>query len=127
LTGETIFESGPGLRNWITLESADGFGMAVAARVGGRFRVGMGCKVSEGIDSEIDSGVGLASGCVGVANSKVGKGKLGVAVGSGRIVGMGVSGMRTRVGSAVNAAGPQAVTKNSMLRVRKKRWNIIRL
>jgi hypothetical protein len=101
--------------------------MAVAARVGGRFRVGMGSKVSVEIDSGIDSGVGLASGCVGVTNSKVGKGKLGVAVGVGGAVGIGVSGMRTRVGSAVNGAGTQAVNNNSKLRVRMKRFIIIRL
>lgn len=103
--------------------------MAVAARVGGRFRVGMDGKVSVEIDSGIDPGVGLASGCVGVANSKVGKGKLGVAVGSGSAVAvrLGVWGMLTRVGSAVNAAGLQAVNKNSRLRVGMKRFNITRL
>ena len=126
-TGETIFESGPGLRNWITPESVDGFGMAVAAKVGGRFRVGMDGKVSVEIDSGIDSGVGLASGSVGVANSQVGKGKLGVAVRRGSAVGLGVSGMRTRVGSPVNVTGTQAVNKNSRLSVRMKRFIIIRL
>ena len=101
--------------------------MAVAAKVGGRFRVGMDGKVSVEIDSGIDSGVGLASGWVGVANSKVGEGKLGVTVGRGSTVGLGVSGMRTRVGSAVNVAGTQAVNRNSRLSVRMKRFIIIRL
>ena len=117
MTGETIFESGPGLRNWITLESADGFGMAVAARVGGRFRVGMGCKVSEGIDSEIDSGVGLASGCVGEVNSGVGE--MEVVVEVGNEVEVGVSVMRTSVGNKVDFAGTQAVKKNNRLRIIK--------
>jgi hypothetical protein len=62
-----------------------------------------------------------------VANSKVGEGKLGVTVGRGSTVGLGVSGMRTRVGSAVNVAGTQAVNRNSRLSVRMKRFIIIRL
>ena len=95
-------ESGPGLRNWIAPESADGFGMAVAARVGGRFRVGIGSKVSIGRDSEIDSGVGLASGSVGEANSKVGEIVVGVKVGNK--VGLGVFGTCTRVGNSVGVA-----------------------
>jgi len=64
LTGETIFESGPGLRNWITPESADGVGIAVAAWVGGKFRVGRDGKVPVGVVSGVDSGVSLASGIV---------------------------------------------------------------
>ena len=125
MKGETIFESEPGLRNWITPESADGFGMAVTAMVGGRFRVGRGGKVSVGIDTDIDSGVGLASGNVGEANSEVGE--IVVGVGVGGAVGMGVSGIRAKVGNCVDVAGTQAVKINNKLKVRKKRGNIIRL
>ena len=76
--------------------------MAVAARVGGRFRVGIGGKVSVGRDSETDSGVELASGNVGEANSKVGEIMVGVKVGNK--VGVGVSGKCTRVGNSVGVA-----------------------
>jgi len=109
MKGDTILESGPGLRNWITPESADGFGMAVAAWVGGRFSVGRGSKVSVEIDSEVDSGVGLASGRVGESNSKVGK--LVVAVGMGSGVGTSVFGKCARVGKSVGVAGTQAGNK----------------
>ena len=99
--------------------------MAVAAMVGGRFRVGRGGKVSVGIDTDIDSGVGLASGSVGEANSEVGE--IVVGVGVGGAVGMGVSGIRAKVGNCVDVAGTQAVKINNKLKVRKKRGNIIRL
>jgi hypothetical protein len=125
LKGEIIFESGPGLRNWITPESADGFGMAVAAWVGGRFRVGRGIKVSVGFVDEIDPVVRLASGSLGKAISEVGELVLGP--GSSSTVGMAVSGMRTRVGNSVDAAGTQAVKKKNRHGTRKKRRNIIRL
>ena len=117
MAGETIFESGPGLRNWIAPESADGFGRAVAARVGGRLRVGRGSKVSEGINSDVNSGVGLASGCVGEANSGVGE--MEVVVEVGNEVEVGVSVMRTSVGNKVDFAGTQAVKKNNRLRIIK--------
>jgi len=125
MTGEAVFESGPGLRNWITPESVDGFGMAVAAMVGGRFRVGRGTKVSVGIATDIDSGVGLASGNVGKANSEVGEMVVGVEVGG--TVGMNVSGICAKVGNCVDVAGTQAVKINNRLRDRNKRRNIIRV
>jgi hypothetical protein len=125
LSGETIFESGPGLRNWITPESADGFGMAVVAMVGGRFRVGRGTKISVGIDTDIDSGVGLTSGNVGEANSEVGEMVVGVGVGGA--VGMSVSGICAKVGNCVDVAGTQAVKINNRPSVRKKHLNIIKL
>ena len=125
LNGETIFESGPGLRNWITPESVDGFGMAVAARVGSNFRMGRGINVSVGFDSGIDSAVGLASGDVGEANSEVGE--LVVRAGSTDAVGMAVFGKRARVGICIDGAGLQAVKKEIRLSARMKRWNIIRL
>ena len=108
MKGDTILESGPGLRNWITPESADGFGMAVAAWVGGRFSVGRGSKVSVEIDSEVDSGVGLASGRVGASALDAG---CSVAVGMGSGVGTSVFGKCARVGKSVGVAGTQAGNK----------------
>ena len=99
--------------------------MAVAAWVGGRFRVGRGSTVSVGIASKVDFGVGLASGKVGEANSEVGK--LVVAVGSGSAVGLGLTGKCARVGKSVAVAGTQAVKKTDRQRIRMKRCNIIRL
>ena len=125
MRGETIFESGPGLRNWITPESVDGFGMAVVAMVGSRLRVGRGNKVSVGIDTDIESGVGLASDSVGDGNSEVGEMVVGVEVGSA--VGRGVSGIRAMVGNCVDVAGTQAVKIDNRVKVRKKRLNIIKL
>lgn len=83
--------------------------MAVAAWVGGKFKVGRGSIVSVGVDSEIDSGIGLASGSVGEANSIVGT--LVVAVEDGRAVGVGVFVICARVGKSVAVAGTQAVKK----------------
>jgi hypothetical protein len=99
--------------------------MAVAAGVGGRFRVGIGNNVSVGTDSDVDMGVGLVSGCVGEASSKVGKGMVGNGVGGA--VGIAVFGIRTWVGNGVNGAGTQADKYNNRQRVRKKRWNMTRL
>jgi len=99
--------------------------MAVAAMVGGRFRVGRGSKVSVGIDPDIDSSVGLTSGNVTEANSEVGE--IVVGVGVGDAIGMGVSVIRAKVGNCVDVAGTQAVKINNKLKVRKKRGNIIRL
>jgi|GEM_PF-3934784 hypothetical protein len=99
--------------------------MAVAARVGGKFRVGMGSKVSVGIDSDIDSGVELASASVGEANSKVGRIVVDVKVGS--TAGTGVSGIRAKVGNWVDVTETQAVKKKHRQMVREKRRNIIRL
>jgi hypothetical protein len=127
LTGETIFESGPGPRNWIVAESVDGNGMTVAAGVGGRFRVGMDNRVAVGPSSVVAIGVGLASGSVGEASSKVGKLVAVAGIGVGGVLGTGVSGMRTRVGNCVTVAGAQAVKQNSIQRVIKERWNITRL
>jgi len=125
LKGDVIFESGPGLRNWITPESVEGLGMAVAPWVGGRLRVGRGSKVSVGIEAEVASGVGLAS--VGVALANSGIGELAVGVGSGSLVGMGVSGSRARVGICTDGTGIQAVKKRTSPSVRMKRRYIIRL
>ena len=83
-------------------ESAEGVGMAVTPKVGGRFKVGMGGKVSVGTASDIDSGVGLASAGVSEANSTVGGTVVGMRVGSS--VGMGVSDKRANVGNWVDAA-----------------------
>jgi hypothetical protein len=99
--------------------------MAVAAGVGGRFRVGMGSNVSVGIDSDIDSDVGLASDSVGEVNSSVAEKGVGVRVGS--TAGMDVSGIRAKVGNWVDGTETQAVKKKHRKMVREKRRNIIEL
>ena len=101
--------------------------MTVAAGVGGKFRVGMGNRVAVGSSSVVAIGVGLASGCVGEASSKVGKLVAVAGIGVGGVLGAGVSGMCTRVGNCVTVAGAQAVKQNSIQRVIKERWNITRL
>ena len=72
-----------------------------------------------------DSGVGLASGCVGGTNSEVGE-----IVFIARTVGTGgtaVSVKRARGGKEVDVAASQAVKEKNRQMVRKKRRNIIRL
>ena len=90
--------------------------MAVGARVGGRFRVGRASKSSVGFAAGIDSGVGLACGCVGGAISEVGE--LVPRTGGGGVDGMAVSGKRAKVGNSVDASGTQAVKNTRRHKVR---------
>jgi hypothetical protein len=50
-----------------------------------------------------------------------------VGVRDGASVEVGVSGMRARVGNWFDDAGTHAAKNNNRLRIRKKRWNIMRL
>jgi hypothetical protein len=96
--------------------------MAVVTMVGGRFRVGRGSAVSVGTESGVDSSVGLACGCVGVALSRVGE--LMVGSGIGNSDGVAVLGMCATVGITIGVPGVHAARKTNKQNVRKVRRNI---
>ena len=97
MTGETTFESGPGLSNWIALDPITGNGVLVTFGVGRRPRVGTG----KGVSVEVGSGVALDSG-TGVGIAWVGDSASGVEGDGVKVVGMGEN---VGTGEDVNTGG----------------------
>jgi hypothetical protein len=117
IIGETSFESGPGLRNWIAPEPAAGCGRSVAVGVGGRLGDGIGTMVSGWVGSRVGVNAGVAEfSTVGELIAVSVGGTLGLIVLVDTRVTVGVG---TVVGVAV--ARPQAVRNASRVKVRKKR------